>query len=326
VLPRSVRLFPALLIIGSSFANAQEPPASSVAAILDRHDRNLLRDLTAYLRQNPRAEDRDQAYAALFNKAIEHDWFAETEEMALRYLESDPDGPVKALAQIIATMARANAGRYDDALARYRTLMSGLGKADQEEFASSFTDTFATSALMAGEFSTARAIYQTLQERFTESQTVRDKVARELGRLDRIGKPAPGGEALDLAGKPVRLDAFKGKYVLVDFWATWCAPCIGELPRLQEAYRKYHGAGFEIVSVSLDETRSAVLDFVKVRKLPWIQLHNATAGADLVEAFGISSIPASYLIDPDGNIVRLDLRGAALEATLAKLMISRTTK
>ena len=73
------------------------------------------------------------------------------------------------------------------------------------------------------------------------------------------------------------MESLRGKYVLVDFWATWCAPCVGELPRIQEAYRKYHDAGFEVLSVSLDETRIAVADFVKVRKLPWPQLHNSTA-------------------------------------------------
>ncbi len=101
-------------------------------------------------------------------------------------------------------------------------------------------------------------------------------------------------------------------------------PCVAELPRLQEAYRKHHGLGFEIVGVSLDETRAAVVNFVKVRKLPWPLLHNATSGADLVEAFGVGSIPAAYLIDPEGTIIRLDPRGQTLETVLAKLV--KTTK
>lgn len=305
---------------------AQEPAATSVAEILDQHDRALIRDLSAYLRKNPKAEDRDQAYASLFNKSIEHDWFAETEEAAQRYLKNDPDGPVKALAQIIMTMARAHAGHYDQALERYKDLMNGLGKTDQEDFATSFTDTFAGSAVTAGEFAIATQVFQILRQRFSDSPTVREKVEKELGRLEKVGKAAPPFEAQDLAGKPIRPEFLKGKYVLVDFWATWCAPCLAELPRLQDAYRKYHDAGFEILSVSLDETRPAVVDFVKVRKLPWLQVHNATAGADLVETFGVSSIPAAYLLDPAGTIVRLDLRGSALEATLARLITSQTTK
>jgi peroxiredoxin len=297
----------------------QAAPAG-VAEIQSRHDRALVRELSEYLMRNPKADDRDQAYAALFNKAIEHDWFAENEESAKLYLKNDPDGPVKALAQIISVMARAQAGQFNDALTRYKELMLGLGKSDQEEFASSFTETFAASAVTAGEVDVARQIYQTLGERFPDSTELRDKVARELARLDRVGKPAPSLEVQDLSGKSVRLASLRGKYVLVDFWATWCAPCIVELPRQQEAYRKYHDAGLEVVGVSLDETRSAVVDFVKVRKLPWVQFHNSTAGADLVEAFGVSSIPANYLIDPDGNVVRLDLRGAALDAVLSKLI------
>lgn len=309
-----------LLASLSCAALAQQPAASNVAAILDRHDRALIQDLSAYLKQNPKAEDRDQAYAALFNKAIEHDWFAETEESALRYLKSDPDGPVRALAQIIGVMARAKAGRYDEALARYRDLMKGLGGEDQEEFATSFTDTFAGAAVAAGEFAVARQVYQVLQDRFTDNPTVRDKVSTELNRLDKVGKLAPSFQAVDLAGNPIRLENLKGKYVLIDFWATWCSPCLGELPRLQDAYAKYKAAGFEILGVSLDETRAAVADFVKVRKLPWLQVHNATAGADLVEAYGVSSIPASYLVDPEGKVVRLDLHGAALDEVLGKLL------
>jgi thiol-disulfide isomerase/thioredoxin len=198
--------------------------------------------------------------------------------------------------------------------------MQGLDRTDQEEFAFSFTDTFASAATSAGEIAVARQVFKTLVDRFPDNPDVRDKANKELTRLNKVAKPAPTLEAQDLSGNTIRLDSFKGKYVIIDFWATWCTPCVIELPRLQEAYRKYHDAGLEIVSVSLDETRSAVVDFVKVRKLSWVQLHNGTAGADLVEAFGISSIPSSYLIDPEGTIIRLDLRGQALENTLAKLI------
>ena len=307
------------MIAGAAVGAAGQtaPAPAGVAEIQGRHDRALVRELSEYLIRNPEADDRDQAYAALFNKAIEHDWFAETEDAAKRYLKDEPDGPVKALAQIISVMARAQAGQFDEALARYKELMLGLGSSDQEEFAASFTETFAASA---GTAEVARRIYETLGERFPDSAEIRDKATRELARLDRVGKPAPSLEVLDVAGKSMRLGSLRGKYVLVDFWATWCAPCIAELPRQQEAYRKYHDAGLEIVGVSLDETRSAVVDFVKVRKLPWIQFHNGTAGADLVEAFGVSSIPANYLIDPEGTVVRLDLRGSTLDSVLSKLI------
>lgn len=300
--------------------SAQTAPTESVAEIQNRHDRALVRELGEYLIRNPKAEDRDQAYAALFNKAIEHDWFAENQEAAERYLKDDPEGPVRALAQIIAVMAKAQAKQFPDALARYQELIQGLNAAEQEEFAVSFSETFAISAVVAGEVDVAAQVYQSLAAKFPESAAVRQKAETELARLARVGRPAPNVEAQDLEGKTVRLADFRGKFVLVDFWATWCTPNLVELPRLQEAHRKYHGAGFEIVSVSLDDTRTAVVDFVKARKIPWVQLHNATAGVDLIDAFGVGSIPASYLVDPQGNVVRLDLRGGALDEALAKLI------
>ena len=316
----NIRLVLGLIVTLAAGASAQSAAPESVAEIQNRHDRAFVRELSEYLIRNPKAEDREQAHAALFNKAIEHDWFAEHEEAANRYLRDEPDGPVRALAQIIAVMARAEAGKYSEALTRFKELMLGLGSSDQEEFALSFAETFAASAVTAGEIDAARQTYQTLAEAFPNSGDLGERVKAELGRLDRVGKPVANVEAQDLGGKTIRLDGLKGKYVLVDFWATWCGPCLVELPRLQEAYRKLHDSGLEIVSVSLDETRSAVVDFVKVRQLPWIQFHNGTAGADLVEAFGVTSIPASYLIDPEGTIIRLDLRGPALDSVLAKLI------
>jgi peroxiredoxin/predicted negative regulator of RcsB-dependent stress response len=304
----------------ATVGHSAEPAPVNVTEIQAKHDRAFIRDLSEYLRQNPKADDRDQAYAALFNKAIEHDWFSEAEEQGRLYLKTDPDGPVKALAQIILTMGRAQSGQYDEALKRFRELMQGLGQNEQEEFAASFADNLAASAITAGEFATAREVYTTLLARFTDSPNLKQKVQGDLKRLDKVGKTVPSFASEDIKGRTVRVEAYRGKYVLIDFWATWCAPCIAELPRLQAAYRTYHDAGFEIIGISLDESKAAVVDFAKARNIPWPQLHNASASTDLVEGFGVSSIPATYLIDPEGTIVRLDVRGKALDETLKKLM------
>ena len=218
-------------------------------------------------------------------------------------------------------MARADAGQYREALKSYDALMAGIGGPEQEEFATTFADSLAESAIAAGEPAVARQVYDTLLKKFgADSPNLAQKVQTETARLDKIGTPAPDVTVHDLAGKPVRLADLRGKYVLIDFWATWCAPCTVEIPRMQAAYAKYKAKGFEIVAVSLDETKGAVDEFVRARKLPWKQVHNATSDGDLVEAFGVKTIPATFLIDPAGKIVRLELRGPALDKALETLL------
>lgn len=309
----------AILGTGVSAASAQGTKFASVTAIQDEHDRALLRDLKTYVEQHPRADDVEQAYLAIFNKAIEHDWFVDHEAIAARYLAEHADGPVQSLARIVATMARAQQGQFAEALARYKELMRGLGKPEQEEFAANFADTLASASSAAGEYAISRQVYETLLDRYGESPTLRQKIRDDLARLDKVGKPVPVLTAKDVKGNVVRLSDLKGRVVLIDFWATWCAPCVAELPRVQAAYAKYRDHGFDVIGVSLDETKSALVDFIQARNLPWRQIHNASGGADFVEAFGVNSIPATFLVDPRGTIIRLDLRGPALDQTLEKL-------
>ena len=151
----------------------------------------------------------------------------------------------------------------------------------------------------------------------------------DLGRLQasqvgteplRVGTRAPDFRVQTLDGKVLSLDDFRGKFLLLDFWATWCAPCVSELPALKALHEEYRDEPrFAIVSLSLDESSDDLARLVKEQGLAWPQ---ALLGPDspIAAAYGATAIPATFLIDPDGRIVAKDLRGAGLKAAVARAL------
>jgi len=139
-----------------------------------------------------------------------------------------------------------------------------------------------------------------------------------------VGKPFPDFAETDLGGQPLSLGAYKGKLVLVDFWATWCGPCVGELPNVLAAYKKYHDQGFEIVGISLDQDEAKLTSFLKEQGITWAQYFDGKGWDNkLAVKYGIQSIPATFLLDGDGTIVAQDLRGGALDAELARRLAKK---
>ena len=136
-----------------------------------------------------------------------------------------------------------------------------------------------------------------------------------------VGAAFPGFTDADVAGKPLSLDAYRGKVVLVDFWATWCGPCVAELPNVLETYRTYHARGFEIIGISLDKDLNVLTTFIKDHNMSWQQYFDGRGWENKLAAkYGIRSIPTTLLLDGKGRIVAKDLRGNALPAELAKLL------
>ncbi|MCY7291049.1 MAG: AhpC/TSA family protein [Ferruginibacter sp.] len=134
-----------------------------------------------------------------------------------------------------------------------------------------------------------------------------------------IGMPAPHFTKEDMNGNIISLNDFKGKYVLLDFWASWCVPCREENPNLKKAYSMYYDKGFNIIGISLDQPsfKDAWLKAIKTDALPWMQL---ALDGDVVKQYNIQQIPSSYLIDPNGKIVGKDLRGEELEKKLSEII------
>ncbi len=135
------------------------------------------------------------------------------------------------------------------------------------------------------------------------------------------GADFPNFEEKDINGKPLSIAAYKGRVVLVDFWATWCGPCVTELPNVLKAYEKYHSKGLEIVGISLDESEEKLRAFIKKENMSWAQFFDGKGWSNkLAGRYGVNSIPATYLLDKQGKITAKDLRGEALLAELEKLL------
>ncbi|RAJ87645.1 peroxiredoxin [Chitinophaga dinghuensis] len=125
----------------------------------------------------------------------------------------------------------------------------------------------------------------------------------------------------DVKGTLVKLSSYKGKYVLVDFWASWCGPCRQENPNVVKAYNKYKDKNFTILGVSLDENKDRWLGAITQDGLAWTQVSDLKGwGNEVAVQYGIQSIPSNFLVDPNGKIIARNLRGEALEAKLAELL------
>ena len=149
------------------------------------------------------------------------------------------------------------------------------------------------------------------------------EAAQAKGKLWRLGDPT--GKPLHIKfnaidGKTVDTDKLKGNVVLIDFWATWCGPCVAELPNVKKTYAKYHEKGFEIIGISLDQSRDKLSKFVEKEKMTWPQYYDGKGWRnEFAVKYGIQGIPAMWLINKKGNLVDMKARGG-LDEKVEKLL------
>ena len=165
------------------------------------------------------------------------------------------------------------------------------------------------------------------EKAFAAMETGREKVENQVAQDQDNQDPLIGKRFLDVQepdtkGKLRRLSDYagKGKWVLVDFWASWCGPCQEEMPNVVAAYKKYHDKGFEIVGLSFDADRDDWMNAIKTWNMPWIHLSDLNYWESKAgKVYKIEGIPDNVLIDPDGIIVARDLRGPELDRCLSEI-------
>lgn len=153
------------------------------------------------------------------------------------------------------------------------------------------------------------------------AQALAKQFSSQINRVSLPGKPLlMNGTGLD--GKSFNAETFKGKILLVDFWATWCGPCVAEMQNIKKIYTQFHDKGFDVLGISLDETAGEVSDFIEKNEIPWTQALNAETvledGQTMAKYYGINAIPCLILIGRDGAVISVSARGEKLEKLISQ--------
>lgn len=164
---------------------------------------------------------------------------------------------------------------------------------------------------------TAHQAFLQLKKEYPASDSAAEAEAFLLSLRLRIGVEFPDFQVEDINGKSLSLDQFKNKVVLIDFWATWCPPCIDEMPNIVKTYEMYHDQGFEIIGISLDQNKNKFLRFIEENNMTWRQYYDGKRGQNsLAQKYSVDSIPSTFLLDANGKIIAKNLRGSALEEAI----------
>lgn len=185
-------------------------------------------------------------------------------------------------------------------------------------------------------------VFEKLEELHPDNNHVLDKLARiheKLGNAELsaeykkkadplselVGKFVPDFSATDLDGKPISLQQYRGKVVLLDFWAVWCPPCIVEMPNVKRVYDTYKDQGFDIIGVSLDTDETRLRNYLKTNEIPWRQIFSGQKwNSPLAKKYHIHSIPAPWLIARDGTLISRKARGIELERLVVEALKNKS--
>jgi thiol-disulfide isomerase/thioredoxin len=356
---RSIRLTMAqiALLLGLAAAGpavAQEraasPPNGRFAALEainasyqhQQHDLECrqIADLAA-LAQKSSGPESDAALRQLFSLAIACGLCPHAQDAAQHCLNSAKSSPdIRGLAALVQVLARTDKGEHDRAIADLKVIFRQAaaggreGRPQDTDLALAVGEALLQRLIHDGRYDIARKLCGVACDEEAPA-AVKDHFEDRMARIDLVGKPAPPIAGTDVDGKPVSLAELKGKVVLIDFWASWCPPCVAAIPTLKALSQKYQERGFVILGINVDamhedvkETDSSlqqVRRFLVKHRIDWLNVQSGKGLSDFATAYRVEQIPASFLVGRDGSVVAVDQHGEMLERAVVGAL-DRTSK
>jgi peroxiredoxin/predicted negative regulator of RcsB-dependent stress response len=249
-----------------------------------------------------------------------------TERLLIAFIEKYPDSKEAASAHMLLGQVYSNIGRAADGIEHLEVYMkSDAEKNPREEIMAK--SSLASAYLAEEKFDEAeRLLREVAESDAVVDNRIKSMASQQLARIGTLRKLGIGMPAIDFSasspdGGMINLKDFRGKVILLDFWAAWCAPCKQEMPNVKNVYNKYHDKGFEIIGISLDNSRAQFERYVQEQQIGWPQVFDGKGWqSEVGQLYAVGSIPATFLLDREGKIARKNLRGPELEKAVKELV------